>query len=94
MTKPDILTSEFWTPRINSLTENIGRVIRTMMHAVALAYIGSLTDTVKRFDWKIALAAAGTGAALSLATSFAKPPKPPGGDPAVDNAIDPPLGAN
>lgn len=25
---------------------------------------------------------------------IAKPPKPPGGDPAVDNAIDPPLGAN
>lgn len=84
MTKPDILTSAFWTPRINALTDNVGRAIRGALQAVVLAYIGTASDTIKHFDWKIALAAAGSGAALSFATTFAKPPKPPGGDPAVD----------
>lgn len=87
MSKPKILTSAFWTPRIDALTDNIGRAVRSGIQMVVAA-IGADTFDVLDFDWKLGLSAFGSGAALSLLTSFVKPPTPGGGDPALDTAPD------
>lgn len=86
MTKPKILTSSFWTPRIDALTDNIGRAVRSGIQMVVAA-IGASTFDVLEFDWKLGLSAFGSGAVLSLLTSFVKPPTPPGGDPALDEPV-------
>lgn len=84
-----ILTAAFWTPRIDALTNNVGRAMRGGLQAVALAYFAKTTKTVQTFDITLAVAAFLSGVMLSFMTTFAKPPVPPGGDPALDLPVRP-----
>lgn len=73
MSRPKVFTSAFWTPRIDALTDNVGRAVRSGIQMVVAA-VGAATFDVLAFDWKLGLSAFGSGAVLSLLTSFVKPP--------------------
>lgn len=76
MTKPKILTASFWTDRVDALTDNVGRSVRTGLQMAGLALVQA--PTLDWFEVDVARLAAvfAAGAVSSFLTSFITPPPP------------------
>lgn len=76
MTRPKILTSEFWARRIDALTDMAPRAFRTGAQA-ALLTVGqdALGANVFEADWRNVLGAFVGGMVVWVFTTLAMPPK-------------------
>jgi hypothetical protein len=78
MTRPKILTSKFWTPRLDAATDGVGRSLRSSAQAVLGSLLQANVAQFNLFEVNATnlLGVAAGAAALSLLTSIAMPPKP------------------
>ena len=78
MSRPKIFTADFWTVRVDALTEHTGRALRTGCQFVLAAVAQDVTGA-NLFDVNL-INLAGVylgGVFLSLLTTFALPPADP-----------------
>jgi len=75
MTRPKILTASFWTVRIDALTDNVGRALRTGCQTVGLALVQAPTVDWFTLDAGRLAAVFAAGFVASWFTSFITPPK-------------------
>ena len=77
MTKPRILTADFWFDRIDALTDGVPRMVRTGAQYVIGGVAISDATPVDAFalDWKLIAGSFAGGCVVWVLTTLAAPPK-------------------
>ena len=77
MTRPKILTSDFWARRIDAVTDSVRPAVRAGANAVLLSGAqDALGLNVFDADWRTLAGAFVGGAVIWVLTTLAAPPKP------------------
>lgn len=77
MSKPRIFTAEFWTKRIDAVTDNVPRMVRTGAQFVIGGVGISDATPVDAFtlDWRLIAGSFAGGCVVWLFTTLAAPPR-------------------